>query len=145
MTIHRFLWFPLVALTTAGWIHAAAAAMLHVTVDGVRSADGAVIVAVHDDARTFPGDWANAVAVARVPAMTGSVTVVFDGLNEGRRAVIAVHDADGNGAMTKTILGLPREGFGTSNDPTFWGPPRFRWAVFDLADGGAVRIRLVYP
>jgi uncharacterized protein (DUF2141 family) len=46
--------------------------------------------------------------------------------------------------MTKTFIGLPMEGFGSSNNPAVFGPPRFPAAAFDLRDSAEITIRLVY-
>ncbi len=119
------------------------AADLTVTVLGLRSEKGEVLIALHDDGATFPNKWSRATAVKRTVAQDGT-GVRFEGLAPGRYAVIAVHDEDGNGEMTKTFIGLPVEGFGTSNNPSFFGPPRFGAAVFDLRDSTSLSIRMVY-
>ena len=46
--------------------------------------------------------------------------------------------------MTKTWLGLPTEGFGTSNNPTFYGPPRYGSARFEVTGDATLVIRIVY-
>jgi uncharacterized protein (DUF2141 family) len=60
--------------------------------------------------------------------------------------VQAFHDKNDNLVIDRTILGLPREGIGFSNDAPFrFGPPRFRDAAIALGpDGGHVAIRLRY-
>lgn len=123
---------------------AAHAADLTITVERVRSASGAVMVAVHGDPARFPSDWNGAVARARIAASPGSVRVVLPGLPPGRYAVIAVHDEDDNGEMSKGAFGLPREGFGTSNNPGFVGPPRFGPALITVTGDASISIRLVY-
>jgi uncharacterized protein (DUF2141 family) len=121
----------------------ASAADLTVEVAGLRSAAGQVLIALHNSSASFPSRWARAAAVKRVPAVSG-VTVRFENVPPGRYAVIAVHDEDGDGEMTKTLIGLPVEGFGTSNNPSFFGPPRFSSSAFDLTGDAAISIRIVY-
>jgi uncharacterized protein (DUF2141 family) len=72
------------------------------------------------------------------------VRVVLSGLAAGRYAVIAVHDEDDNGEMTKGAFGIPREGFGTSNNPRFVGPPRFGPALIAVTGDAFISIRMVY-
>ena len=122
-------------------IPAARAADLTITLERLRSSSGAALVAVHGDPARFPSDWNGAVARARVAAAPGSVRVVLRGLSPGRYAVIAVHD---NGEMSKSAFGLPREGFGTSNNPGFLGPPRFGPALVAVTGDASISIRVVY-
>jgi uncharacterized protein (DUF2141 family) len=78
---------------------------------------------LHRTKETFPDDWEKTI-VKRIPNLKQEPPhVVFSGLKPGVYAIIVVHDEDKNGKMTKNFLGFPRECFGTSNNPTFWGPP----------------------
>lgn len=121
----------------------ALAADLTVAVSGLRNQKGQVLIALHDDSASFPNKWKRALAVKRVPARDGA-DATFENVAPGRYAVIAVHDEDGNGEMTKTLIGLPVEGFGASNNPSFFGPPRFGSAVFDLREDASLSVRMVY-
>lgn len=121
----------------------ARAADLNVAVSGLRNQNGQVLIALHDNSASFPNKWTRALAVKRVPSQQGAA-VTFENVAPGRYAVIAVHDEDGNGEMTKTLIGLPVEGFGASNNPSFFGPPRFGSAVFDLREDASLSVRIVY-
>jgi len=61
--------------------------------------------------------------------------------------VAAFHDEDGDRKL-RTVLGIPREGYGFSNDarPGTFGPPKFAAAAFDF-DGTTTRVtvRIHYP
>ena len=46
--------------------------------------------------------------------------------------------------MTKNFIGFPREGFGASNNPRIFGPPRFAQALFAFTGDTALRVRMVY-
>ena len=129
------------AIASAGWVGRAAADDLTVRVTGLRNDSGVVLIGLHGSAAGFPNRWEQALAVQRVPP---GRMVTFEGVPPGRYAVIAVHDEDGDGVMTKTFLGLPVEGFGTSNNPTFFGPPRFGPAVFELRGSSAIDVKIVY-
>lgn len=126
------------------WVSQVVAADLSVEVEGLAGNAGQVLVALHNNSETFPSGWSEAVAVERVPARGPVVVVRFPNVPPGRYAVMVVHDADGNGRMTKTWIGLPLEGFGASNNPGAFGPPRFREAAFDFTGDRTVLIRVVY-
>lgn len=135
-------WVLAAALSAVGGKDAAAAD-LTVQIVGLRNATGQILVGLHNSSASFPSRWTRAIAVKRVPAAAGAA-VRFENVAPGRYAVIAVHDEDGDGDMTKTFIGLPVEGFGTSNNPGFFGPPRFSPATFDLTGDAAISIRIAY-
>ena len=104
---------------------------LTLLIKSVRSADGQVHVGVFDNADAFPrGDQ---IAGRRVAARMGMVEVTFTDLPAGRYAFAFYHDENSNAQFDKTLLGLPNEGFGFSNDaPLRLGPPSFADAVVDF-------------
>lgn len=120
---------------------AAAAADLEVRIEGVRSAEGDVRVALHRRAEgvAFP-DAGGMVDAAFDAAAPGALTFVFAGLAPGEYAVAAFHDADGDGELGTNLLGIPSEGFGFSRGASgFMGPPSFDDAAVTV---GADDVRL---
>ena len=125
---------------TASLATGATAADLEVRVDGLRTADGHVRVALHrqvsDD--SFPGD-AGVVGASFRPAAEGAVRFVFADVTPGAYAVAAFHDADGDGALDQNVVGMPTEGHGFSNGARgFMGPPSFEDAAVTVGDAEAV-------
>ena len=104
---------------------------LTILIRDVRSPDGLVRVGLFDNAESFPrGD---AVARDRVEASMGMVVLTFPNLPAGRYALAFYHDENSNSEFDKTLLGLPDEGFGFSNDaPVGFGPPSFADAAVDF-------------
>lgn len=114
------------------------------------SEGGNLLVSLHNNKETFPDDWENAVNGYSIPIEeypeeeeNPLENIVFEDLPEGTYAVIVVHDADKNKRMTKNWLGIPKEAFGTSNNPRFFGSPKFKNAKFDLDEDTEVSIDLV--
>ena len=128
----------------------AAAADLEVRIDGLRSADGHVRVALHRQMseESFPGD-AGVVGASFRRAAEGTVRVVFADVAPGAYAVAAFHDADGDGALDQNVVGMPIEGHGFSNGARgFMGPPSFEDAAVTVGEGEAVvsiTVSLDYP
>ena len=129
---------------------AAAAADLEVRVEGLRSSDGDVRVALHrhmEDAK-FPGDSGVVGAIMR-PAASGTVRVIFADVAPGAYAVAAFHDADGDGELAQNFVGMPTEGYGFSNGAVgFMGPPSFADAAVNVGEGEAapsVSVPIAYP
>lgn len=138
---------------------AAAAGELRVTVEGIRSTRGIVLIGVYDTARSFlrAVDAADEPGFLVDPERFGAVAlrankaresgVVFTNLQPGRYAVVVLHDENGNGHLDKDFLGFPTEPYGFSNGAEgFLGPPSFSDAAMALGPGdSAVRIGLILP
>jgi uncharacterized protein (DUF2141 family) len=130
---------------------------LRITVDGIRSPHGTVLIGLYDRPASFgraveasakegflvdPDRFA-AVALRANAALKGAV--VFSNLEPGRYAAIAFHDENGNGKLDKNFLGVPTEPYGFSNAAQgFLGPPTFDAAAVALSGNEAIRIVLVY-
>ena len=124
-------------------LHAARAATVLVTVSGVRNDHGQVLVAICAKANFLRPHcpWRGS-----APAHLGDVLVRVDNVPPGTYAAQAFHDEDGNGVLERSILGLPKEAMGFSNDaPMRMGPPRFDTAAFDVgAKDAAIGFKLRY-
>ncbi|MEK8015864.1 MAG: DUF2141 domain-containing protein [Candidatus Parabeggiatoa sp.] len=112
----------------------AAELKLHITgIDDVKG--GNIMVGVYESEATFLNDDSR-IAQASVPvteAKAGLIRTQFD-LQLGKRyAIAAYHDANGNEKLDKNFFGIPKEGYGFSNNArgTF-GPPSFEKAAFEL-------------
>lgn len=130
--------FPLLAFA------ATQTAMLEVDLDRVRSARGLIQACVMQDPANFPNCGADPHA-RRLVVKAGSPTLSFEGLAPGEYAVALFHDENSNGRLD-TLLGIPREGFGFSRNPTVrFGAPRYDRVDIRLAPGlNRVRVRLQY-
>ncbi len=134
--------FALAVLLLAG--APVAATELTVSVNGLRSADGVVRLALYDRPELFPEKGKGLKVV--VPARQGEVEAVFDGLKPGRYALALYHDEDGDDKFDRGFLGIPLEGYGFSNDARpFFSPPPFDKAAIEIGENGAtISVRMVY-
>lgn len=117
---------------------------LHVDVAMLRSGKGMLRLCLTADPKNFPACVGDARAITRsVPA--GNPDMVFAGLPTGNYALAVIHDENGNNKLD-TMLGIPREGFGFSRNPTItFGPPRFAAARFQLdTDANRQQVRMKY-
>ncbi|RAN37871.1 DUF2141 domain-containing protein [Hyphomonas pacifica] len=115
----------------------AAAADLSVDIKGIRKAEGQLHVALFEEA----GWGDNQAAQTKVIPSTGDdVTFVFEGLQPGRYGIKMFHDVDGDGELKRSMIGIPVEPYGFSNDaPVRFGPPDFDTAAFEVTEDGAVQ------
>ena len=124
------------ALILASALGAAASdeASLTVEVEGLETAQGAVMVALF----ATPDAWNGGEAVAgqRVAVDGHTVTVEFGGLPAGDYAIRMFHDVDGDGELDMNLMGIPSEPFAFSNNARGrFGPASWEDAVFTVAPG----------
>ncbi len=134
------------AVTSSSTTWAKQSGTIEVQCNGLARSAGEVVCALYDSEESFPSeDKVFAASYARVDGP--SVTCRFDGVPRGRYAVAMFHDEDGDRKL-KTFLGMPREGYGFSNDapPSRFGPPKFSQAAFDFdGDSKRIVINVKYP
>lgn len=131
---------------------------LNLTVAGVRSDDGALMIGLYDNAAGFDRSIANAANTgllsdkARLVGVTmrarvGSQGIGFLQLPPGRYAVIVFHDENDNGILDTNFLGIPKEGYGFSNNASgFFSAPAFSAAAVTVgAADENVTIAPSYP
>lgn len=124
--------------------HVAGASKLTVEVHGIRAAKGEVAITVYpDDRRRFLAKRGK-VARLRVKAEPSVRACLW--LPPANYEVAVYHDANGDHDFNRTMVGLPTEGFGFSNDPeTRLGLPSISATRFRLTPGGgSVVIRMRY-
>lgn len=124
------------------------AATLTVHVTGARNAKGQIRVALFQGAKGFPGDASQAVQTraADIDPQSLSAQIVFTGLREGVYAVSIFHDENMNQKLDKNFVGVPKEGYGASNNPRKkMGPPDFEETKFQLnGQMQSLEIKLMY-
>jgi uncharacterized protein (DUF2141 family) len=116
-----------------------------VEISGLRSNKGSILVALHDNRTSFPSDWGKAVVSARAPAAEGKASISLELPRAGRFALIVVHDEDGDGRMTKNLIGFPREGYATGRNASSLEFPTFDPALRDWRSGTVVAVKVLYP
>ena len=110
----------------------------------MRSERGVLQICLTSDPANFPNCIDDARALRRTVKATAR-TVRFEALPVGGYAVAVIHDENGNRKLD-TMLGIPREGFGFSRNPTIrFAAPKFAAARFTVpAAGDAEMIRMKY-
>ena len=121
-------------------------AQLTVTVTGLRE-PGEIHLAIYESAAAFEGDrgdrggpQAGIITGSIEPAGPEDFTATFE-LPDGTYAVGVFHDVDGNEALSKNFLGIPKEPFGFSNNVRGrFGPPGFKDASISVTGDLAITI-----
>ena len=125
----------LILLFCLAGTQAFAQSTISVTVSNIPSDKGEVIISLFDNANDF---LEKPVKTIKVPAAEGSVSASFEGVAAGDYAIAVIHDKNENGELDTNFMGIPKERYGWSNNPS----PTFRaahWeeALFSLKSGDA--------
>ncbi len=109
---------------------------LTVNVEGIKTAQGMIMLGLFDEA-TYNGD--GAVGGASVTVEGGSISTTFEGLAPGEYAVRLYHDVNGDGEMNTNPFGMPTEPYAFSNDAQGrFGPAKWEAAKFTVTEATEV-------
>lgn len=111
-----------------------------------RSDKGRALIGLFHESKGFP-DGKHSSRRVSVRIEKCGARAKFDGLAPGTYAVAILHDEDGDFEMSTNFLGIPTEGYGTSNNARRrFGPPEWDKARFELVSGATVvqKIQLIY-
>jgi len=115
---------------------AAVQVRLQISVSGMRNRAGNVTVTIYPDEPGHFLDGRYKLARQSVPVTLPVTHLCFAFAKPGYYAVALFHDENNNGHFDTTLLGLPAEGFGFSNNPTLYlGPPDLSKVRFEAHPG----------
>lgn len=99
---------------------------LEVKIDNIKNDNGDILIGLYDDGHNFPRKTTDGKIVK---ASKDGVTVSFHDLKPGLYAISVLHDENSNKDMDQSKIGIPKEGFGFSNNAkSSFGPPSFEKA-----------------
>jgi uncharacterized protein (DUF2141 family) len=109
--------------------------VLTIEVSGARNNNGFVLCSVFKDGKGYPDQPSMAIYKARLPLRNGRVLFEATALPAGLYAVALLHDENEDNKMNTSALGLPKEGYGFSNNVMgLFGPPSFSKASVTLQE-----------
>lgn len=105
---------------------------IHVKILNIRNSTGTVACALFESAEGFPEDYLRmATNVMVIKVRKDQARCDFEDIPPGTYAMAVVHDENMNGKLDTNFLGIPREGYGFSNDAQgLLGAPPFSAAAF---------------
>ncbi|GGA44566.1 DUF2141 domain-containing protein [Dyella nitratireducens] len=107
------------------------AANVTVTVDGLRNANGTVRLKL-DGSEAGWNNKAQAAATGHVKAAVNAVSYTFSDIPPGTYGLRVYQDEDDSGKLRTNMLGIPKEGYGFSNNPSVMGMPSFQQVQFTV-------------
>jgi uncharacterized protein (DUF2141 family) len=120
---------------------------LTITITDCRTDKGHILVSLFKTADGFPDNPAKSFQHRQVQISNKNAVAEFAPLPDGDYAISVLHDENDDQKMNKTWLGLPKEGYGFSNNVMgALGPPSFSKASFTITvkTNKTIAIRLRY-
>lgn len=112
------------------------AAEVTFVIDNLKHNDGSIQVGIYDKAESFTKPEEVLKGCASQGKLAGEQARVVCELGPGKYAASLFHDKNNNGKLDKNFIGIPKEGFGFSNNAKgSFGPPKFEDAVFTVEHG----------
>lgn len=115
-----------------------------VIVHNIRSTKGVIRYALYGDQNEFVNyndTFKNGVAEVK----QGTVRFLICDIPDGNYGLCLLHDEDSNGDMNYSAIGIPKEGFGFSNDAKVTlSPPKYNACKFIKSGETGIRIKMRY-
>ncbi|MBR8839064.1 MAG: DUF2141 domain-containing protein [Stigonema ocellatum SAG 48.90 = DSM 106950] len=136
-----------ISLNIAKTVNAESTSTLTVEVNGIRHQKGEICLRIYSSEQGFPFSDTSEVKSGCTPIQGSSLTKQFSGLKPGKYAVAVIDDQNGTHKLETDFFGIPKEGFGISNNPTVsivTGAPKFRDASFLVKKNKTITIQMKY-
>lgn len=100
-----------------------------VTIENIKNTNGKIIMSLHNAETFMKGQG---IQNSETIIEGNSVTMIYENVIPGEYAIMVVHDENDNKQMDFELNGMPKESYGTSNNPVLYGPPTFDASKFEL-------------
>ncbi len=116
-------------------------AELKINVKDIQKMEGHLLIALYDNKESF--DSGKAKWSSKVKVDKNQHTITFEGLPAGEYAVKLYHDANDNNELDSNMFGIPKEGYGFSNNGGRFGPSDYAEAKFTISENTGIEINLL--
>jgi uncharacterized protein (DUF2141 family) len=147
VTFGSFFLIILANINVARAVNAQSTETLTVVVNGLQRQKGQLCLGVYSNEQGFPFSNKSVVRNFCTKITKNSLVTKFSGLKPGTYAVAVVDDRNGDRKLNTDFFGIPKEGFGVSNNPTVsvtTGTPKFSNASFSLLKNTTINIVMKY-
>lgn len=125
--------------------HSLSAQELTMQITGIKQGKGDILIAVYNGEDGFPSDTKKAVELLRATPVNGKAELTVKTLSPGRYAVSLFQDTNGDGILNTNFLGIPKEGYGVSNNAfNTFSAPAFKDASFQYPTITLLNMTLKY-
>ena len=118
--------------------------IIEVKINGIRDDKGKISIGLFKKGNKFPEEGSRYMGII-IDIKGKNVTGIFSNVPNGTYAVAIFHDENNNRKLDKNIFGIPKEGYGFSNNATgTFGPPTFDQAKFNINGTYSTEIKIQY-
>lgn len=120
---------------------------LKVIITHIDNTKGNVVLAIYNQDDNFPYNPFKKYTIDKESMIDGKLEYVIPDINPGEYAITLLDDKNKNYDMDTNFLGLPKEGFGFSNNvkPSLAGAPPFEACSFEFEDSLVnIKIQMQY-
>lgn len=120
--------------------------IIELTVTNIKNIKGQLLISLHNQSG-FPDQEKKAILNKVVKVTQSTMTVKLEVPKTGVYAISMMHDENENNKMDKNYLGIPKEGYGFSNNPSArFGAPTFGESKFEVKTNEIkkISIKLIY-
>lgn len=117
-----------------------------IEVNNLRNNKGSVLISLFNNEDDFPENAEKAIEKAKVEINGKTAFITFKNIPQGQYAAAILHDENKNLKMDFNFLGIPKEGYGFSNNAKgLFGPPHFNKAAFEVGkQSKKINIKAIY-
>jgi uncharacterized protein (DUF2141 family) len=117
---------------------------INVTVRNLKEASGIMVFSLYNNETFFPVEGKEFRKVP-VPVQALTISHKFTGLQPGNYAVALFHDRNSDGICNLGLFGIPKEGFGFSNNfKPRWSAPEFKDCKITVLKDTDLTIDLIF-
>jgi uncharacterized protein (DUF2141 family) len=118
----------------------ATAADLTLNISDIEPEKGHIMVALYADQASYANGKAN--FTSKIKADLEQTSIIFDNLPDGEYAVKLYQDENDNSQLDFNMMGIPKEGYGFSNNVGRFGAPKYNEAKFTIKKNTTITIEL---
>ncbi|HEX8575560.1 MAG TPA: DUF2141 domain-containing protein [Flavobacterium sp.] len=121
------------------------AQQINIRVSEFKNDKGYCIACLFNSEKGFPTKPEIALKCSKLKIKDKIALFEFEKLPKGEYAIAVFHDENNNGKLDENFLGMPKEGYGASNNKrSSFGPPKFDQSKFSLNGISSINIYLKY-
>ena len=114
---------------------------IRVNVENIDNDQGNIRIALYSSVENYKNE--NSTFTATVKASRGEKKITINDVKFGDYIIVLHHDENANGKLDRNLLGIPKEGYGFSNNPSSkFGPPDIEEAKFTLNKGTNIELNI---
>lgn len=119
------------------------ASTLSIKVINIKELKGKIYLGLYDKEKDFK-EFDKSFQGKALDVNSDTLNLQFKNIPSGLYALSLFHDTNNNKILDKNFFGIPKEGYGFSNNPQVFGEPSFDDAKFELVEDKTLTIEVKY-